>query len=105
MGKIVFLICFNNLAILLNCSTKKIKIKNVEDDNMKKLRAFLLKTNMRFSNLVNNQKGSQTLEWIGIAAVVVIVVGLISTAFSSNTEFGTTVLDKFKGWIEKMGGE
>jgi hypothetical protein len=75
----------------------------VEDDNMKKLRAFLLKTNMRFSNLVNNQKGSQTLEWIGIAAVVVIVVGLISTAFSSNTEFGTTVLDKFKGWIEKNG--
>lgn len=72
---------------------------------MKKLNELYVRTSMKLQALVNNQRGSQTLEWIGIAAVVVIVVGLVSTAFSKDTEFGKTVLDKFKGWIGKMGGE
>lgn len=51
-----------------------------------------------------NERGSQTLEWIGIAAVVVIVVGVISTAFSGDTTIGDTVKDKFKGFIDSIGG-
>ena len=51
-----------------------------------------------------NERGSQTLEWIGIAAVVVIVVGVISQAFSGDTSIGETVKDKFKGFIESIGG-
>lgn len=53
---------------------------------------------------VANERGSQTLEWIGIAAVVVIVVGVISQAFSGDTSIGDTVKDKFKGFIESIGG-
>lgn len=53
---------------------------------------------------VANERGSQTLEWIGIAAVVVIVVGVISQAFSGDTSIGDTVKDKFTGFIESIGG-
>lgn len=53
---------------------------------------------------LTNERGSQTLEWIGIAAVVVIVVGVISQAFSGDTSIGDTVKDKFEGFIESIGG-
>lgn len=53
---------------------------------------------------IANERGSQTLEWIGIAAVVVIVVGVISQAFSGDTSIGDTVKEKFKGFIESIGG-
>lgn len=53
---------------------------------------------------LSNERGSQTLEWIGIAAVVVIVVGVISTSFSGDTTIGDTVKNKFKGFIDSIGG-
>ncbi|MEC5424944.1 hypothetical protein QGM71_15765 [Virgibacillus sp. C22-A2] len=51
----------------------------------------------------SNENGSQTLEWIGIAAVVVIVVGLISTAFA-NSGFGGTIVSKFDEFLSNIGG-
>ncbi|RST71540.1 hypothetical protein D4T97_018505 [Siminovitchia acidinfaciens] len=61
-----------------------------------------VKSMNKMNGLVKNERGSQTLEWIGIAAVVVIAVGLISTAFSGGN-FGESVLKKFTDWIEKIG--
>jgi hypothetical protein len=52
--------------------------------------------------LKNDEKGSQTLEWLGIAAVIVIVVGLVSNAFDAS--IGDAVADKFEKFIEKIGG-
>lgn len=63
-----------------------------------------VKVTTKFSSLVKNERGSQTLEWIGIAAVIVIVVGIISQAFAGDQDFGKAVLDKFKGMISKIGG-
>lgn len=53
---------------------------------------------------LSNERGSQTLEWIGIAAVVVIVVGVISQAFSGDTSIGDAVKTKFTGFIDSIGG-
>ncbi|MFC4558655.1 hypothetical protein ACFO3D_10585 [Virgibacillus kekensis] len=50
----------------------------------------------------NDERGSQTLEWIGIAAVVVIVVGLVSTAFGT-LKIGETVVEKFETFLENIG--
>lgn len=49
-----------------------------------------------------DERGSQTLEWIGIAAVVVIVVGLVSTAFGT-LEIGKTVAEKFETFLSNIG--
>jgi hypothetical protein len=54
--------------------------------------------------MLRNERGSQTLEWIGIAAVVVILVGVISQAFSNDTSIGKTVLNKIKTMIGQIGG-
>ncbi|MBH9968491.1 hypothetical protein [[Bacillus] enclensis] len=71
---------------------------------MKKLIEIYTKCSMKVEGLVRNERGSQTLEWIGIAAVVVIMVGVISTAFSKDTSIGTTVLSKIRTMIGQIGG-
>ncbi len=70
----------------------------------KKVNELFVKSSLKVRGMIENERGSQTLEWIGIAAVVVIVVGIISTAFSSDAEFGKTVVKKFSDWIAKIGG-
>lgn len=54
---------------------------------------------------MGNERGSQTLEWIGIAAVIVILVGVISSAFSKDTVIGTTLVTKFTDLVKSIGGE
>jgi hypothetical protein len=71
---------------------------------MKKLNEMYVKTAMKVEGMIKNERGSQTLEWIGIAAVVVIVVGVISQAFSGDTSIGDAVKDKLKGMIKQIGG-
>jgi hypothetical protein len=71
---------------------------------MKKLTEVYTKCSMKMDQMINNERGSQTLEWIGIAAVVVIVVGVISTAFSGDEGFGDAVVTKFSDMIDQIGG-
>jgi cytochrome b len=71
---------------------------------MKKLNKVYVKSSIKLQGMIKNERGSQTLEWIGIAAVVVIVVGLISTAFANDDTLGKAVLKKIKGMINQIGG-
>ncbi|GAB3047775.1 hypothetical protein [Virgibacillus ainsalahensis] len=50
-----------------------------------------------------DETGSQTLEWIGIAAVIVIVVGLVSTAFDGS-DFGGSVVSAFEDFLTNITG-
>lgn len=70
---------------------------------MKKMQELYVKSMNKVGQAVENERGSQTLEWIGIAAVVVIAVGAVSTAFANGTGFGDKVLEKFTDFIEKIG--
>jgi hypothetical protein len=71
---------------------------------MKKLNEMYVKSSMKIQGMIKNERGSQTLEWIGIAAVVVIVVGLISTAFANDQSFGNAVKTKLTDMIDQIGG-
>jgi hypothetical protein len=71
---------------------------------MKKMTELYTKCSIKLNGMVRNERGSQTLEWIGIAAVVVIVVGVISTAFSGDQQFGKDVVKKFSNMIKQIGG-
>ena len=70
---------------------------------MKKLNEWYIQFLTTLASPLKNERGSQTLEWLGIAAVVVIVVGVISQAFSGDSGIGDTVRDKFKDFIEGIG--
>ena len=72
---------------------------------MNYLTSLYVKASSKFEGLVKNERGSQTLEWVGIAAVIVIVVGMISQVFNNNTDLGEAIMDKFTSWIDKIGGE
>lgn len=56
----------------------------------------------KIGELKQDESGSQTLEWIGIAAVIVILVGVVSQAFSGG-DFGKTLVDKFDQLITQIG--
>ncbi|WP_345242918.1 hypothetical protein [Pontibacillus salipaludis] len=54
-------------------------------------------------DMKEDERGSQTLEWIGIAAVVVILVGVISQAMKGS-DLGEPVVKKFEQLIKAIGG-
>jgi hypothetical protein len=54
-------------------------------------------------NALSNEKGSQSLEWLGIAAVIVIIVGMISQVFGGDTAFGDAIKDKLVKMVEDIG--
>jgi hypothetical protein len=68
---------------------------------LKKLQTNLL---LKFNELKKEERGSQTLEWIGIAAVIVILVGVISTAMSNADSIGNDVVEKISELISQIGG-
>ncbi|OCA80726.1 hypothetical protein F7984_01690 [Pradoshia sp. D12] len=68
---------------------------------MNYLTGMYVKATTKLGGLVKNERGSQTLEWIGIAAVIVILVGVISTAFAGG-DLGETVKTKFTSLLDKM---
>lgn len=70
---------------------------------MNKIKSCFKKMMNVVNGVSNNQRGSQTLEWIGIAAVIIIVVGLVSTAFQGS-DFGDKVVQKIGTFLSKIGG-
>ncbi|GAA0465601.1 hypothetical protein [Alkalibacillus silvisoli] len=52
---------------------------------------------------VQNERGAQSLEWLGIAALVILVLGIISTAISNSesgiTEIITSVIESISEMI------
>lgn len=70
---------------------------------MKFLMNMYAKVMNKSEEIKQDERGSQTLEWIGIAAVIVILVGVISQAFSGGN-FGNTLVNKFNDLIGEIGG-
>lgn len=58
---------------------------------------------VKWINPVKNERGAQSLEWLGLAALLILVLGIISTAVSSGkgtiTEIITNILTKIKDMV------
>jgi cytochrome b len=52
---------------------------------------------------LSNERGSQSLEWLGIAAVIVIIVGMISQVFGGDTAFGEAIKNKLVEMVADIG--
>ncbi|ALX47188.1 hypothetical protein [Lentibacillus amyloliquefaciens] len=70
---------------------------------MKLVNGIYVKAMNKVEEFKQDESGSQTLEWIGIAAVIVIIVGVVSQAFSGG-DFGETLVTKFNQLINDIGG-
>jgi len=57
----------------------------------------------KWTNPLKNERGAQSLEWLGLAALLILVLGIISTAVSSGsgtiTEIITNILTKIKNMV------
>jgi hypothetical protein len=53
---------------------------------------------------VRNEKGAQSLEWLGLAALLILVLGIVSQAVSSSQGSITDVIKKIIEKITKMVG-
>jgi cytochrome b len=62
-----------------------------------------MKLYARLMSQLTNERGSQSLEWLGIAAVIVIIVGMISQVFGGDTAFGDAIKDKLVEMVEDIG--
>ena len=54
-----------------------------------------------FTMPVKNEKGAQSLEWLGIAALLILVLGILSTALSDEKE---SIGKLVKNIISKISG-
>lgn len=70
---------------------------------MEMLTKLYVKAITKTAGLVKNERGSQSLEWIGIAALIVIIVGGLSQVFSGNTEFGDAIKKKLIELVDDVG--
>lgn len=65
------------------------------------MKKMLIGFYIKAKGMIENERGSQSLEWIGIAAVIVILTGAISTAFSGG-QLGSTFMSKFTNLLDKI---
>lgn len=62
---------------------------------------------VKVTNPVKNEKGAQSLEWLGLAALLIMILGIISTAVGSKSGSITNVIGNIITNISNMvgGGE
>ncbi|MCA1066573.1 hypothetical protein QTG56_04045 [Rossellomorea sp. AcN35-11] len=53
---------------------------------------------------VKNERGAQSLEWLGLAALLILVLGIVSTAVSDSKGSITTIISNIFQKITDMVG-
>lgn len=59
---------------------------------------------VKFTTPVKNEKGAQSLEWLGLAALLILVLGIVSTAVSDSKGSITDIISSIFEKISKMVG-
>lgn len=71
---------------------------------MKKIQDAMLTAWVKVMVPVKNEKGAQSLEWLGLAALLILVLGIISTAVSGQSSSITSLIKNIIGKISDMVG-
>jgi Flp pilus assembly pilin Flp len=58
----------------------------------------------KFMSLVNNERGAQSLEWLGLAALLIMVLAIISTAVQGGSGTIGDIIDSILQNIQGMVG-
>ncbi|WP_411344857.1 hypothetical protein ACE3MZ_01830 [Paenibacillus sp. WLX1005] len=72
---------------------------------MNKLNEWTTTLAVKASNVLSNEKGAQSLEWLGLAALLIMVLGFVSTALSGGQSQIQDLVNKiFTSISEQFGG-
>jgi Flp pilus assembly pilin Flp len=59
---------------------------------------------VKLTTPVKNERGAQSLEWLGLAALLILVLGIVSTAVSDSKGSITTIISNIFQKITDMVG-
>lgn len=59
---------------------------------------------VKLTTPVKNERGAQSLEWLGLAALLILVLGIVSTAVSDSKGSITTIISTIFQKITDMVG-
>ncbi|MGM0831155.1 MAG: hypothetical protein ACQEWF_24385 [Bacillota bacterium] len=59
---------------------------------------------VKLTNPLKNERGAQSLEWLGLAALLILVLGIVSTAVSDSSDSVTTIITNIFKKISDMVG-
>ena len=68
------------------------------------MKNLLMKAWMNIVVPVKNEKGAQSLEWLGLAALLILVLGIVSTAVNDNSAGISGIIKNIIEKITKMVG-
>ncbi|MFX3673031.1 MAG: hypothetical protein ACE3JQ_01105 [Paenisporosarcina sp.] len=68
------------------------------------MKNLLMKAWMNIVVPVKNEKGAQSLEWLGLAALLILVLGIVSTAVSKQSDGIGGIIETIIGKINDMVG-
>ena len=68
------------------------------------MKNLLMKAWMNTVVPVKNEKGAQSLEWLGLAALLILVLGIISTAVSGQSGAIGEIISNIISKINEMVG-
>lgn len=59
---------------------------------------------VKMTQPVRNERGAQSLEWLGVAALLILVLGIISSAVSDNSDGIKGIIESIISKISNMVG-
>ncbi|GIP41197.1 hypothetical protein J31TS4_44770 [Paenibacillus sp. J31TS4] len=72
---------------------------------MNKMSAITTKAYVKVKHYLSNEKGAQSLEWLGLAALLIMVLGIISTALNTGKgTIGEVISKIFENIKNQLGG-
>ena len=69
---------------------------------LKQLNGKVLSFKEKFVRLVNNEKGAQTVEWVALAAIILVLLMAVGSVFGGDTSIGEAVVEKISEVIGKV---
>lgn len=68
------------------------------------MKNLMMKLGVKLLTPVKNEKGAQSLEWLGLAALLILVLGIISTAVSGQSGAISSLIGNIISKISGMVG-
>ncbi|MGI8386734.1 hypothetical protein [Robertmurraya sp. P23] len=68
------------------------------------MKKMMIKAWVKLMNPVKNETGAQSLEWLGLAALLILVLGIISTAVDGQKDGIGDLIEKMIKKISDMVG-
>ncbi|WP_070120410.1 hypothetical protein [Bacillus marinisedimentorum] len=67
------------------------------------MKHFMTSMYTKGKGVIDNEKGSQTLEWVAIGGIILVLMAAITTVFQGDSSVGQAIVDKLTELIGNIG--